>query len=195
LIYFFIKSLIWFKQVKKLRDERDREALIEFSSKNDLRAIFALYALGDIGTLETLVDLKNLFLSSNLTKRKKMVSKTYNFIADKFGMPHLKPYILRIVGNELRIAETKSDMYESVQELPSVLEISIDEIPLSGRCMVSLLELHKGMEYLVACPHCFGVAKADLLKAWLDKEDTCPLCRKNLRITDCPRIVIRESDE
>ena len=59
--------------------------------------------------------------------------------------------------------------------------------------MVSHLELHLKMDTLVACPHCEGIAKQELLEEWLEEKGVCPVCRRALRIEECLKVVLQEN--
>ena len=38
------------------------------------------------------------------------------------------------------------------------------------------------------CPYCLAWAKRELLASWLSENDFCPVCRRELHLTDCPTV-------
>lgn len=78
--------------------------------------------------------------------------------------------------------------------IPTSKVYQIEEPPPGTRCMVSHLEIHLEMDELVACPYCEGIAKKELLEEWLEENYTCPVCRRTLRIEECPIVQIKEAD-
>jgi hypothetical protein len=87
--------------------------------------------------------------------------------------------------------DSDSEVLDSDKSIPKVT-CPLDAIPDGERCMVSRLPIHMEMDNLVVCPHCLGIAKAELLKEWLKEEHTCPVCQKPLQMNDCPKIILEE---
>lgn len=74
------------------------------------------------------------------------------------------------------------------EKIAKEIVIPLALLPAGTRCMVSHLRIHEEMEDIVICPFCRNFAKKILLKDWLKKKGSCPVCRELLKITDCENV-------
>ena len=100
----------------------------------------------------------------------------------------------RQVINYLREQQVEPEL---IKKAPSRKIVKVhyvsEELLEKEKCMITGLLVDIKEEEFVLCPHCKRYAKKELLDKWLEEKHHCPVCRKQLNIEECPRILIRSS--
>jgi hypothetical protein len=66
----------------------------------------------------------------------------------------------------------------------------VKKIPKGTNCMVSGLPLDIDQDDIIACPYCGNMAKREHLRDWLTTNNSCPVCRRVIKIVDCPIVKV-----
>lgn len=81
----------------------------------------------------------------------------------------------------------------SNEEKISIVKVHfLEKVPTAEKSMISGLILDFSMDEILACPFCGRMAEKNLLKDWLKDTPYCPVCKKNVEITDCPVVKINK---
>ncbi len=186
-----------FKPIMELKEKKQIDRLLEIAKKYSLsnsttdqeRARIATYLLIDFKSKEVANILK-----TRLQQRKpgsiRLLLRAYYLLAIKLGY---NDHIEMFYDEDLfkgRVKEQKKFVDDVDNEI--VVPISkiyyIDEIPNEAKCMITGLTFDFSTDEIVVCPYCSAWAKRELLASWLGENDFCPVCRRELHLSDCPTV-------
>ena len=184
-----------FKPILELKENKQKDKLLDYAKKYSLsnsfldqeRAKLATYLLIDYESKEIAQILK-VRLQQKKPGEVRLLLRAYYLLAKKLGYAdHIEMFYDE---NLLQMSKpTKQDeLGEPDNEI--VVPISkiyyIEEIPNEAKCMVTGLPLDFVTDDIIVCPYCSAWAKKELLASWLNENDFCPVCRRELHLKDCP---------
>lgn len=181
--YKFASDLFSQENSKKLLEIANQPGL--FGYRRDATYRFAVSAL---------VDLKSRELVSILYDSWEQVKYYPKIIQRPFLVPleilaaKLGFHSIEDLTANLSDSRTK----EATISIPITQVYFIDKLPKKAKCMVSSLPLNVDKDAVVACPYCGNMAKQELLAEWLEKNSSCPVCRKTISINECPIVKIQD---
>jgi hypothetical protein len=190
--------LIFYYQIKRsylyakeLFDEGNAKKLLEVARLGGAfgNQSFGMYSR--MFSIYALVDLKNLEVARILQDRlhelrfySKMIKKPYRYplevLAVKLDYSTPEQLISKLDGLEVTQEET----------IPITKVYFVKNIPKGTQCMVSSLPLDIEEDDIVACPFCGNMAQREHLSGWLATNNYCPVCRRTIKIVDCPIVII-----
>ena len=196
---YLIMEYLKFKPILEYKETKNIDKLVEMAKKYSVSNSFIAQQQASIATY-LLVDFKSLEIAQILIdrlsqKKPKGVSdllRVLSLLALKFGYDDHKQFLYDLIEGKQKEPEKKAipdDVdYETVVPITKVYYL--EEIPDEAKCMVSGLRIDFLTDDVVVCPYCSAWAKKELLDSWLIENDFCPVCRRELRIEDCPEVQI-----
>lgn len=191
--------LIYYYQIKRaylyakeLSDEGNSKKLLEYVRYGGTWGYQTTGAFGRIFSIYALVDMKNIEVAHVLRDRlhelrfySKMVQRPYRYplevLAIKLDYSTPEQLLSKLDAMEISPEEDK---------IPITKVYFVKKIPKGTQCMVSSLVLDIDDDDVVACPFCGNMAKREHLSGWLAENNHCPVCRRTLKIVDCPIVKI-----
>ena len=187
-----------FKPILELKENRQTEKLLDYAKKYSLsnsfleqeRAKLATFLLIDYESKEIAQILKAR-LQQNKPGEVRQLLRAYYLLAKKLGYTdHIEMFYDENLSQQNKPAK-QNDFEEPDNEF--VVPISkiyyLEEIPYDAKCMVTGLPLDFVTDEVIVCPYCSAWAKKELLASWLNENDFCPVCRRELYLKDCPTVV------
>jgi hypothetical protein len=173
-------SLAEINEITNYYNEHDIENLFQkaFFSHHLLRG-FSIIALLDFGEKRIIDHLHNIPKNGFYQGFKSDIILAKKYAKYKHGW-----YIDTEKANGVEIIDRK--------KIPVTKVYFVKEIPKGSKCIISNLIIHYGTDNILACPSCGNMAKGDLLQAWLEENNFCPICRERISIDDCPIVMVKE---
>ncbi|MHA1772829.1 MAG: hypothetical protein ACTSXO_01720 [Candidatus Heimdallarchaeota archaeon] len=186
-----------FTTVLRAKESKELGKLLELAKKYSLSnstfdqgvARLATFLLIDETSLQIAMLLKD-WLSQKKPPRLRELLKAFHLLAIKLGYQTANELFqsLEKDSNKSQKASVEDEDTEIV--IPITKIYFLDHLPEKAKCMISGLEIDFFADEVVACPYCSAFAKKALLATWLEENTFCPVCRRELRIADCPTVQI-----
>ena len=146
--------------------------------------MFCIYAL---------VDLKNVDVARILQDRlhelrfySKIIQKPYRYPLEVLAIKLDYSTPEHLLSKLDSLEETKEDT------IPITKVYFVKKIPKGTKCMVSSQLLDIDDDDVIACPFCGNMAQREHLSGWLATNNHCPVCRRTIKIIDCPIVKIQK---
>jgi len=180
--YLYAKELFAEGNAKKLLDVARYGGVFGGTPTGIYGRMFSIYAL---------VDLKNLEVARILQERLHELRFYSNMVKKPYRYP-LEVLAIKLDYSTPEQLLTKLDTLEETQEdtIPITKVYFVKNIPKGTQCMVSSLLLDIDEDDVIACPYCGNMAKREHLSGWLAENNHCPVCRRAIKIVDCPIVKI-----
>jgi len=200
LIYLPIQILDYskFKAVMEAKKSKQWDTLVDIARKYSLsysyleqeKARLATFLLIDEKSPEIALLLKER-LSVKKPVRVREVLKAFHLLAIKLGFPDAMSLYKHLESKKPLGTKVKKPPEVEHEIVVPITKITyLKRIPEEARCMVSGLAIDFFTDEVVVCPYCSAFAKKELLMSWLEENTFCPVCRRELRINDCPEVQI-----
>ncbi len=187
-----------FKATLELKENKLYDKLLELSRKYSVsngyldqeKARLATYILVDAKYENIAIVLKER-LSQRKPYRAQEVLRAFYLLAIKLGYnDHIDLYYEL---EESQGIKRKESINQEILEIvvPITKIYYLEELPQDEKCMVSGLTLDFFTDTIVVCLYCSTWAKKDLLDSWLSENDFCPVCRRELKVDDCPIVEVK----
>ncbi|MCF2144577.1 MAG: hypothetical protein K9W42_12830 [Candidatus Heimdallarchaeota archaeon] len=184
-----------FRTVLAAKKSKEPGKLLELAKKYSLSNSTFDQGVARLATF-LLIDEKSLeiaaLLKDRLSQRKppglKELLKAFHLLAIKLGYQTAMELFQAL---EKGSAKSQKAVLEDTEIVIPITKIYfLDHLPEKAKCMVSGLEIDFFVDEVVVCPYCSAFAKKALLATWLEDNSFCPVCRRELRIADCPIVQV-----
>ncbi|MBK5115222.1 MAG: hypothetical protein JJE41_16470 [Candidatus Heimdallarchaeota archaeon] len=190
-IYYQVKRSYLY--AKELFEEGNTKKLLEMARWGGAFGTQSTGAYGRMFSIYALVDLKNLEVAQILKDR----LHELRFYSKMFKKPYRYPLEVLAIKLDYSTPERLLSKLDSVKEtqedtIPITKVYFVKKIPKGTQCMVSSLPLDINEDDIVACPFCGNMAQREHLSGWLTTNNHCPVCRRTIKIVDCPIVKIQK---
>ncbi|MBD3190636.1 MAG: hypothetical protein GF308_08325 [Candidatus Heimdallarchaeota archaeon] len=166
------KNLGDIQKVKQLEKNNQIQELLALNMRSKNPVNWAVFALVDLKSKELI---EPLLEQMKTCKNNSTVLDVLDVLIIKLGYPDREAFL--------------QDIYFVV---PTSKYFILNERPEKIIGMVSGLPIDFEKEEVVICPFCGNYAKKMLLNKWLQKNNSCPICRKKILFTECPIVKLEK---
>ncbi|NHJ48730.1 MAG: hypothetical protein FK733_13175 [Asgard group archaeon] len=161
---------IYYNKIKRFEKEKNEDELLLLSKKRGAKGLAAICSLYRI-------------------KSNKFESEFKDMISDPYRYVYADEKMLKIISQLLLLEESEDEGEEDKQILLDTLITQtvyfIESTKELGKGMISKTQLSFNDD-IVICPNCRNMAKKELLEEWLERKNSCPVCRKKMKLVDFP---------
>ena len=191
--------LIFYYQIKRsylyakeLYEEGNTKKLLEMARWGGAFGNQSMGLYSRMFSIYALVDLKNADVAQILQDR----LHELRFYAKIIQKPYRYPLEVLAFKLDYSTPEQLLSKLDSVKEtledtIPITKVYFVKKISKGTKCMVSNLLVDIDEDDIIACPFCGNMAQREHLSGWLATNNHCPVCRRVIKIVDCPIVKIQ----
>lgn len=191
IFYYQIKRSYLF--AKELYEEGNTKKLLEITRVGGVFGNQSMGLYSRMFCIYALVDLKNVDVARILQDRlhelrfySKIIQKPYRYPLEVLAIKLDYSTPEHLLSKLDSLEETKEDT------IPITKVYFVKKIPKGTKCMVSSQLLDIDDDDVIACPFCGNMAQREHLSGWLATNNHCPVCRRTIKIIDCPIVKIQK---